>query len=358
VRAAVSDQIATNELPWPRHGLEAVGRCPLCQSTTRRQLYSGLTDRMAHPARGRWTIWECCACSAGYLDPRPTQSTIALAYHPDYYTHQPRPTQAPGLRARIRTRVRHGHLNRSLGYELKPASAVGGALLGVSRRRAEISSSSVRHLPFRAGGRVLDIGAGAGAFVALMRNAGWHAEGIDPDPDSVRAAQLSNVPVTCARVEDALADGNEDMFDAITMNHVIEHLHDPPAVLEICRRLLRPNGVLWIATPNLDGQGHLRFGRYWVHLDPPRHLVLFTTGSLKAALVKAGFTDTRLVLTRSIRPKWSFCASAAIAQAEASHSGPGPLDVKREVLAARLGLRLHPSRTEEIAITARPRDSQ
>lgn len=202
---------------------------------------------------------------------------------------------------------------------------------------------------------MLDVGAGAGAFVALMRDAGWDAEGIDPDPESVRAARLSNARVACATVEDVLAEGREETFDAITMNHVIEHLHDPPAVLETCRRLLKPGGVLWIATPNLDSEGHLRFGRDWVHLDPPRHLVLFTTASLKAALVSAGFGDTRLLLTRSMRPRWSFLASAAIAQAESPGSPQAMLRAKRLVLAARLALRFHPSRTEEIAMTARPR---
>jgi GT2 family glycosyltransferase/2-polyprenyl-3-methyl-5-hydroxy-6-metoxy-1,4-benzoquinol methylase len=340
--------------PWPTDGLEPLLHCPLCQAAERTRLYAGLTDRMAWPTRGTWTMWECSECHGAYLDPRPSQATIGLAYARSYYTHRPRPTPPPDLKGRLRTRVRHGYLNRALGYELSPASSAGGAVLAVFGRRAELSASSVRHLSFRRGGRVLDVGAGAGEFVALMRDAGWNAEGIDPDPGAVDAARLRDIPVTCSTVDEILAQGSEHMYDAITLNHVIEHLHDPAHVLEVCHRLLKPSGVIWIATPNLDSIGHQRFGRHWVHLDPPRHLVLFTRAALEAALAAAGFVDARSLLSRSTRPLWTFRASAAIARREA-RLGPWPLAAgSRIVLRARLALQLHPECTEEIAITARP----
>jgi 2-polyprenyl-3-methyl-5-hydroxy-6-metoxy-1,4-benzoquinol methylase len=308
---------------------------------------------MARPPRGSWSLWRCRECGAAYLDPRPTRSTIALAYEHGYYTHQPLGPVTPGLRSRVRTRMRHGHLNRSLGYDLRPASKLGGALLGMFPRRAEISASSVRHLPFQRAGRVLDVGAGAGGFVALMSEAGWNAEGVDPDPEAAGAARRMNIPVACATVEQVLADGNEEAFDAITMNHVIEHLHDPRSVLETCRRLLKPSGTLWVATPNLDSEGHKRFGRYWVHLDPPRHLILFTRESLEAVLALTGFTDPRLVMTRATSASWSFRASTAIARAERQHPARDSLWARRLVLSARVSLALHPDRTEEVAVIGR-----
>jgi hypothetical protein len=56
-----------------------------------------------------------------------------------------------------------------------------------------------------------------------------------------------------------------------------------------CHRLLKPDGALWISTPNVDSLGHARFGRYWRGLETPRHLVLFNEASLVHAFQKAGF---------------------------------------------------------------------
>lgn len=47
-----------------------------------------------------------------------------------------------------------------------------------------------------------------------------------------------------------------EAFDGMTLNHVIEHVHNPRATLADCYRLLKPGGWLWLETPNLDAQGH------------------------------------------------------------------------------------------------------
>jgi SAM-dependent methyltransferase len=85
--------------------------------------------------------------------------------------------------------------------------------------------------------------------------------------------------------------GEPDSFDAVTMSHVIEHVHDPLADLADAFRLLRPGGLLFIDTPNIDALGHQIYGPHWRGLEPPRHLVIFNVKALQGALAKTGFED-------------------------------------------------------------------
>jgi predicted SAM-dependent methyltransferase len=124
-------------------------------------------------------------------------------------------------------------------------------------------------------------------FLAEMRHAGWDVQGVEPDPNAAAVARANGIAVVNELLEEASFPPAS--FDAVTMNHVIEHFHDPIEALRISHRLLKPDGVLWIATPNLASRGHSLFGRDWIGLDPPRHLVLFTRSSLAGALAATGF---------------------------------------------------------------------
>jgi 2-polyprenyl-3-methyl-5-hydroxy-6-metoxy-1,4-benzoquinol methylase len=223
-------------------------------------------------------------------------------------------------------------------------------------KRRAYADRLVRHLPAPGGGaRLLDVGSGDGSFVAWMRALGWDAEGLEPDPAAAERARAAGVPVTTASLEEAgFGPGS---FEAITMSHVIEHLHDPPTALERCRLLLRPGGTLWLATPNLAGYGHSTFGCDWIGLDPPRHLVVFTRASLVAAAERAGFAVKSL--PRDYSAERVFPCSGVVA------TGGDPQDAasvsaqrrRRRVLVADLVGGLAPSRAEEAVVVAKPRIS-
>jgi SAM-dependent methyltransferase len=156
------------------------------------------------------------------------------------------------------------------------------------------------------------VGSGSGAFVAQMRRLGWDAEGIEPDAAAVQVARRAGLPVTAGSLSD-LEDGARDgAYDAVTLSHVIEHLHEPASALATVHRVLRPGGTLWIATPNVESRGHAEFGRDWLALDPPRHLVVFAPAALADLVTSAGFDGLRT--PRPSAEAWlTYPASDAIA---------------------------------------------
>lgn len=142
-----------------------------------------------------------------------------------------------------------------------------------------------RHHPAR--GRLLDVGAGRGRFVAAARAAGWDAAGIEPSARGGEAAEASyGVTLERAMIDDAsVASGS---LDAVTLWHVLEHLEDPAPALRAIGGWLRPGGVLVVGVPNLGSwQARLGGGR-WFHLDVPRHRVHLTPDGLRRLAEASG----------------------------------------------------------------------
>ncbi len=336
---------------WPAGGLEAVGQCPVCGAEERRVLYAGLRDRAFRTAPGRWTLMRCQRCRSAYLDPRPTPGTIELAYR-SYYTHgaPAGPPPVGGLREALANDYRRARW----GYAQGRAIPGGRLIPRVAPSRGALVAREIRHLPATPGGRLLDVGCGSGAFLAQMEALGWRAEGIDPDPAAVAGAREAGLSVTQGTLTDLDPAEKTCGFDAVTLSHVIEHLHDPAENLRRIKLLLRPGGLLWIATPNLEALGLRRFGRDWLGLDPPRHLVLFTRSSLEMLLRSTGF-EPAPPPPASPHALQMFNQSAAIGEGRLPDEGPLKGGRRLRALAAianRAALR-EPRHAEELLMIAR-----
>jgi SAM-dependent methyltransferase len=303
---------------WPAGGFETVSACPVCGCGKRRVLYAGLRDRAFRAAPGSWTLVRCQDCRSAYLDPRPTPETIELAYR-SYYTHGPT-TLAPPV-GRLRQGLANDYRRARWGYAQGPAIPGGRVIPRVAPSRAALVDREIRHLPATPGGRLLDVGCGSGAFLAQMTALGWRAEGVDPDPAAVASASEAGLSVTQGTLADLDPGEHGNSFDAVTLSHVIEHLHDPAENLRRISVLLRPGGRVWIATPNLEALGLRRFGRDWLGLDPPRHLVLFTRASLERLLRNTGF-EPLPPPPASPHALQMFSQSAAIGEGRLPDEGP------------------------------------
>ena len=348
-----SENALTHSLPpaWPAAQLERVASCPVCGSGERRVLYENLTDAVFRCADGTWTLHRCGQCASAYLDPRPDESSIGRAYGV-YFTHTaPDPPGQGANPVKLTDRWDAAYFNARYGYRIRNAAGAGRFVLPLWTLRRAARDKDVRalHLPV-GGGHLLDLGYGNGGFVAKMQRLGWDAQGLEVDAAAVNVAREAGLNVTQGRLEDAgFADAQ---FHAVTMNHVIEHLHDVPGTLAECFRILKPGGTLWIATPNLNSRGHAVFGRHWIGVDPPRHLVVMTPDALRGALTRVGFRVTGHQGTPLA--KWFYAASDALRRGEMPFNAPGPAPaaVKRKARIANILGVLFPARAEELVMLA------
>jgi len=132
-------------------------------------------------------------------------------------------------------------------------------------------------------GAVLDIGCTVGTFLQAAKDAGWEATGIEPNPLTAKAARARGFTVHEGFYDEAMA-ARLPKYDAVHMGDVIEHVLDPVELMKLVRRALKPGGVLFVATPDIDS-----FVASRLQVKPREHLVYFTTRSLKLAAEAAGY---------------------------------------------------------------------
>lgn len=152
-------------------------------------------------------------------------------------------------------------------------------------RNARTASDRIARLGtvIRPGLRILDVGAGSGEVVYLLRALGCAATGIEPNEAYANyAAATLGLPVACGFYQDAAVDPGS--LDVVTMFHTVEHLEDPATVIRKAADWLTPGGTLAIEVPNVEAvcqQPHQQFHR--------GHLYHFNLTTLAALLVQAGF---------------------------------------------------------------------
>jgi 2-polyprenyl-3-methyl-5-hydroxy-6-metoxy-1,4-benzoquinol methylase len=203
-------------------------------------------------------------------------------------------------------------------------------------------------------GRLLDVGCGNGILLEVAVRRGWTAEGVE----------LSSYAAGLARERTGLMvhEGTLDKlaleplsYDAVTLTQVIEHLVDPLDLLRRAAALLRPGGLLLVATPNPEcwlarAKGE-RFN-YWLI---PAHATLYAPRALRLVLARAGLPVRRMLT-------WSSHEPALDDRLEVLAALPLPRSLRRgrpaAVLAQPLGWVMDAAQRGTIteAIAARPID--
>jgi 2-polyprenyl-3-methyl-5-hydroxy-6-metoxy-1,4-benzoquinol methylase len=207
--------------------------CPQCKKES--QLIFHAKDYNRRISREYFDYYRCQSCELIFLWPIPVNLDI---YYPKQYYSIP------------------------VSLEQLEARAEG------ERYKIKIVQS------FVSTGRLLEIGPAYGSFTYLAKQAGFEVEAIEMDSECCQFLE-DVVGVKAINSNDpSEALKTLEKYDVITLWHVIEHLSDPWSSLERISEKLLPGGILVIAAPNPDAFQFKVLGRFWPHVDAPRHLEL------------------------------------------------------------------------------------
>ena len=232
-------------------------------------------------------IWHCGNCMARFTQNVPVADEIGRYYQAEAYVSH--------------TDTKKGLVNRL--YHL-----VRNYTLQTKRKLVEKAANLQKE-------NLLDVGAGTGAFAATMQQAGWNVTGLEPD-ETARKNALTQHNLTLQN-PDTLFTLPANSFDAITMWHVLEHVHELHRYLDTFNTLLKPQGVLMIAVPNYTCYDADVYKENWAAYDVPRHLYHFSPQSMQQLASQHGFSIAQY------KPMWfdSFYVAMLSEQYKTGHSG-------------------------------------
>lgn len=134
-------------------------------------------------------------------------------------------------------------------------------------------------------GPVLDIGCGRGFFLDFLRKFGFEPKGVElSDTAAWHARERLGLEVWTGDFLEA--SFSAEAFHATVFWHTLEHFPDPAAAVRRASELLKTGGLMVVAVPNSESFQGRFFGRYWFHLDIPRHYFHFGAKNLEALLAR------------------------------------------------------------------------
>ncbi|HET7118480.1 MAG TPA: methyltransferase domain-containing protein [Hanamia sp.] len=213
-------------------------------------------------------IWECKNCNQRFTQNIPEKENIGKYYQSENYISHSDTTKG---------------LVNNLYHKVRKYTLI--------QKRKLIKKSTGKNQ-----GNILDVGAGTGAFLNTMKMANWKITGTEPGKNArEKASELYGITLDQSEKMYSLP---EQSFDAITLWHVLEHVHDLHNYVEQLKNLLSPDGKLFIAVPNYTSYDAKIYKKYWAAYDVPRHLYHFSPKAMNNLLNSHGLNIEK------IKPMW------------------------------------------------------
>jgi len=229
--------------------------CPVCRSS---QINPLLTAKDYTASNEQFVIWQCNACTLRFTQDVPDETSIKGYYKAESY-------------------ISHTNSNKGLVNRLYKK---------VRTRTLQQKKALIEETTGLQKGTLLDVGCGTGAFLDVMKQNGWKVTGLEPDEDArLLASELYGI---AAEDPQALFNLPPASYNAITLWHVLEHVHRLHEYVEKLKTLLTPDGKLFIAVPNYTSVDAGIYGLNWAAYDVPRHLYHFTPAAMQTLMAQHG----------------------------------------------------------------------
>ena len=222
--------------------------CPVCGSPAIRNVLSVKDYTVSGEL---FPVAECNQCTLRFTQDIPSADSIGPYYKSEDY-------------------ISHSNTSKGLINRLYQS---------VRKRTLDVKRDLIIKITGKSKGVLLDIGSGVGSFAFAMKKNGWDVIGIEPDPGARdKARKLYRMELEDIDRFYKLTPGG---FDAITLWHVLEHVHDLKGYVSQLEHLLKPGGKAFIAVPNYTSFDASHYRQYWAAYDVPRHLYHFSPDSFR-----------------------------------------------------------------------------
>ncbi len=239
--------------------MKHVTLCPACDGNNFTDFISATDFTVSNESFG---IRQCANCHLLITSPQPDEAEILKYYEsPDYISHTDKPASLIDFIYKI---ARY--------FTLK-------AKVNLVKKYSPQTQN------------ILDYGCGTGDFLHECKNQGWQVTGVEP---SANARKIAAEKIGNQNLHPSAPLENTE-FHAVTLWHVIEHVHDLNELLAKLKGSLAPDGKLYLAVPNINSWESNKYKSYWAAYDVPRHLWHFNQRSMQTLLNKHNFALTNIV---------------------------------------------------------------
>lgn len=139
-------------------------------------------------------------------------------------------------------------------------------------------------------GKILDVGCALGDCLVEAKKLGWkNAKGLEVSDYAFKIAKKRNLKVKRGVLEENYF--RKGSFDVVLYQDVIEHIVNPVAELKKVYEILKPGGLIFIVTPDIEGVWSRMLGSFWYHYKPYEHLSYFSQKTIKLLLKQSGFAN-------------------------------------------------------------------